>query len=212
MGKNIVLFSDGTGNSAGKLFKTNVWRLYQALDYEGPTLDDPDRPRQLAWYDDGVGTSAVKPLALLGGACGWGLKRNVLDLYAFLCRNYEDGDHVYAFGFSRGAFTIRILLGFIESQGLIRAESEAKRRHLAKDAYRAYRTERFRTLFHLEVPLRHTRDALLQLNRLRKRVTPYRRAEVPRVPTIRFVGLWDTVDAYGLPIDELTRAWNFLFP
>lgn len=59
MGKNIILFSDGTGNSAGKLFKTNVWRLFQALDYAGPDAVHPNRPRQLAWYDDGVGTSAL---------------------------------------------------------------------------------------------------------------------------------------------------------
>ncbi|MBN1546720.1 MAG: DUF2235 domain-containing protein [Syntrophaceae bacterium] len=212
MSKNIVLFSDGTGNSAGKLFKTNVWRLFQALDYTGPDTAHPDKPVQLAWYDDGVGTSAVKPLALLGGACGWGLKRNVIDLYTFLCRNYEEDYAIFAFGFSRGGFTIRILLGLIHSQGLIQAASEAKLRHLAKDAYRAYRAERFKSLFRLEIPLRATRDVLLQMNRLRKRVTAYRRAKVPLVPPIQFVGLWDTVDADGLPIDELTRAWNLLFP
>src|SRR5882672_2287796 len=74
--KNIVLLSDGTGNSAAKLFKTNVWGLYQALDLA-------DETRQIAYYDDGVGTSSFKPLALLGGAAGWGLKRNVLDLYTY---------------------------------------------------------------------------------------------------------------------------------
>jgi uncharacterized protein (DUF2235 family) len=212
MAKNIILFSDGTGNSAGKLFKTNVWRLYQALDYAGPDPAHPDKPRQLAFYDDGVGTSAIKPLALLGGACGWGLKRNVIDLYTFLCRNYEDGDAIYAFGFSRGAFTIRILLGLIESEGLIQADSEAKLRHLAKDAYRAYRSERFKTLFRLETPMRAIRDGLLHINKRMRQVVPYRRAAVPAVPPIKFVGLWETVDAYGLPIDELTRAWNAVFP
>ena len=85
MAKNIILLSDGTGNSAGKLLKTNVWRLYQALDLSSPPK--PGQPRQIACYDDGVGTSAFMPLALLGGAFGWGLKRNVLDLYTFLCRN-----------------------------------------------------------------------------------------------------------------------------
>ncbi|HYC45959.1 MAG TPA: DUF2235 domain-containing protein, partial [Burkholderiales bacterium] len=90
--KNIVLLSDGTGNSAGKLFKTNVWRLYQALDLTPP--DTPGRPEQIAYYDDGVGSSSFRPLALLGGAFGWGLKRNVIDLYTFLCRNYRDGDDI----------------------------------------------------------------------------------------------------------------------
>lgn len=89
--KVIVVLSDGTGNSAAKLFKTNVWRLYQALDLEPLTPAQAARGivRQVAYYDDGVGTSSFKPLALLGGAFGWGLKRNVLDLYMFLCRNYR---------------------------------------------------------------------------------------------------------------------------
>jgi len=58
MAKNVVLLSDGTGNSAAKLFKTNVRRLYGALD-----VTDPDR--QVAYYADGVGTSSFKPLGLL---------------------------------------------------------------------------------------------------------------------------------------------------
>src|SRR5262245_18652288 len=74
--KNIILLSDGTGNSAARVWRTNVWRTFQALDLTGSD--------QIAIYDDGVGTSSFKPLALIGGAFGYGLKRNVLDLYAFL--------------------------------------------------------------------------------------------------------------------------------
>src|SRR6202166_4498503 len=112
MSKNVVLLSDGTGNSSSKLFTTNVWRLYQALD-----LGDP--AQQVAYYDDGVGTSSFKPLAILGGVFGFGLKRNVIDIYSFCCRNYRPGDRIYCFGFSRGAFTIRIVTGMIASQGLV---------------------------------------------------------------------------------------------
>ena len=56
---------------------------------------------------------SFKPLAILGGVFGFGLKRNVLDLYKFPCRNYRDGDKIYGFGFSRGAFTIRMCIGLI---------------------------------------------------------------------------------------------------
>ena len=80
--KKIVLLSDGTGNSAGKVWRTNVWRTFQALDLE--------RSDQIAIYDDGVGTSSFKPLAIMAGAFGIGLKRNVLELYKFLCRNYME--------------------------------------------------------------------------------------------------------------------------
>ena len=76
-GKNIVLLSDGTGNSAAKRHKTNVWRLYQALDLSEPA-------KQVAFYDDGVGIQEFLPVKLLGGAFGWGLQRNVLELYMAL--------------------------------------------------------------------------------------------------------------------------------
>ena len=76
MSKRIILLSDGTGNSAGKVWRTNVWRIFEGLDLTGP--------EQVACYDDGVGTSSFKPFAVLGGVFGWGLKRNVLTLYEFL--------------------------------------------------------------------------------------------------------------------------------
>ena len=106
MPKNIILLSDGTGNSAAKVFRTNVWRLSQILD-----LSDP--ASQVAYYDNGVGTSSFKLFAILGGVFGFGLKRNVIGIYSFCCRNYQPGDRIYCFGFSRGAFTIRIVAGMI---------------------------------------------------------------------------------------------------
>ena len=81
------------------------------------TLDLPDPARQIAYYDDGVGTSSFKLFAVLGGVFGFGLKRNVIDIYSFCCRNYKSGDRIYCFGFSRGAFTIRIVAGMIAYQG-----------------------------------------------------------------------------------------------
>jgi uncharacterized protein (DUF2235 family) len=77
--RHIIVLSDGTGNSRGKAHQTNVWRTYEALDLEDP--EEPECPRQFAFYDDGVGTSSFKPLALLEGAVGYGLARNVRDLY-----------------------------------------------------------------------------------------------------------------------------------
>ena len=67
MPKNIIVLSDGTGNSSAKLLKTNVWRTYETLD-----LSDPKK--QIACYDDGVGNSPFMPLPLLTGAIGiWAL-------------------------------------------------------------------------------------------------------------------------------------------
>jgi uncharacterized protein (DUF2235 family) len=137
MAKNIILLSDGTGNSAAKFNKTNVWRTYEALD-----LSDP--ARQIALYDDGVGTSSFRPLALVGGAIGVGLSRNVRELYVFLCRNYEEGDRIYGFGFSRGAFTIRTLTGFVVNQGILKREAWTGSADLARKTtllYRVYRKQ-----------------------------------------------------------------------
>ncbi len=58
--QNIIVLSDGTGNSAAQVWRTNVWRVYQSLDLR--TL------QQVAYYNDGVGTSTFRPLAMLGGA------------------------------------------------------------------------------------------------------------------------------------------------
>jgi len=71
---------------------------------------------QVACYDDGVGTSSFKLLAILGGAFGWGLKRNVIHLYKFLCRNYAPDSQIYAFGFSRGAFTTHSAMSRLGSE------------------------------------------------------------------------------------------------
>ena len=132
--RNLVVLSDGTGNSASKPFKTNVWRLYQALDLKDAS--------QLAVFGDGVGTSSIKVPRVLGLALGVGVKRNVLNLYKFLCRNHQDGDRIWAFGFSRGAFTIRVL-GLIYREGLVSFKTEAELHRNALAAYRPITGRRF---------------------------------------------------------------------
>src|ERR1043166_4836397 len=153
--RNLIALSDGTGNSASKPFKTNVWRLYQAINLTDGT--------QLAVFGDGVGTSSVKILRVLGLALGVGVKRNVLNLYKFLCRNYKTGDRIWAFGFSRGAFTIRVLVGLIHHEGLVSFKSEAELNRNALAAYRAYRRKAFPAgkVQFLVTAGRHLRDLLI---------------------------------------------------
>jgi uncharacterized protein (DUF2235 family) len=202
-GKAIVLLSDGTGNSAAKLARTNVWRLYRALDLKDPKSSAS--PRQIACYDDGVGTSSFRPLALIGGIFGWGLKCNVLDLYKFLCRNYEPGDRIYAFGFSRGAFTVRVLVGLVCQEGLLRGLGEEELERHAADAYREFR-KCFDQTGSLVTWLRRLRDGVIEIKRGIFGQRRYRELKTEEVPSIAFVGVWDTVAAYGLPISELTRG------
>src|SRR6195952_3178126 len=193
MGRKIILLSDGTGNSAAKVWRNNVWRTFEALDLSGND--------QVAFYDDGVGTSSFKPLAILGGIFGFGLARNVIDIYKFACRNYkDDGDDIYCFGFSRGAFTIRVVVGLIINQGLVSADNESELDKKAIAAYRQYRAERYHTLWpwHPEDWYRAIRNFL--------RPIKYDKRDNREVKRIRFLGVWDTVAAYGLPLDEMTRG------
>jgi uncharacterized protein (DUF2235 family) len=206
--KNIVLLSDGTGNSSASPFKTNVWRLYQAIDIAPPS--SPDDPLQIVYYDNGVGTENFKPLAALGGALGIGVWQNVKDIYTFVCRNYELGDRIYGFGFSRGAFTIRLVMGLIGKCGILKTISEAELTNCVQMAYEAYR-----------------RDYLIRASRRRHMIYHHILREprydfengrkMPTInldindcqqqfPAIRFLGVWDTVDAYGMPVDELKLA------
>src|SRR5260370_33194698 len=99
MNRNIVLLSDGTGNSAAKVWRTNVWRTFEALDLSGND--------QAAFYDDGDGPSTSKPWAILGAAFRFGLSRNALDTYKFACPTYKDGpDDISRLGFRRVAITV----------------------------------------------------------------------------------------------------------
>lgn len=126
MPKNIVLCLDGTGNQIKATRNTNVVLLHDMLD-----LSDPSR--QIAFYDPGVGTFAARgaltPWArkftrILGLAIGYGIKDNLAVAYTFLVNNYEPGDRVYVFGFSRGAFTARALIGLTHLAGVLRRGSE----------------------------------------------------------------------------------------
>ncbi|MBR0847964.1 DUF2235 domain-containing protein [Bradyrhizobium diazoefficiens] len=207
--RKLVLFADGTGNAFTKQ-ESSVWRLYEALDHT--------EPDQIAYYIKGVGTSGWAPLAALDGATGFGVPSNVRKLYRFLCWNWQEGDEIYIFGFSRGAFTARTLAAMVCSQGLMPAEIEGKRVSHAEmqrnvmTAWREYRRD--------TVPLkkslptiwiaRFIRDVLLYLYRLicgypsyaEVRAAMNGRADV----NIAFLGLFDTVEAYGVPIEELRVA------
>lgn len=204
--KSIVLFSDGTGNSSSKLFKTNVWRMYEAVD-----LDDRDKDcAQIVHYDEGVGNSAIRPLAALGSVFGLGLKRNVLDLYRFACRNHKDGDRIFAFGFSRGAFTIRMLVGLINKQGLVTYQGEADLARQSADAFRSYLKGRNPRFYPMRAILPAWRALVWLFIFLWRKAWRHRLYDPGKnvVPQVRFVGVWDTVAAYGGPITEIVRGFD----
>lgn len=141
MPKSIVILFDGTSNQI-EADRTNVLRLYGCLR---------KTDSQLVWYDPGVGTLAAPNsflqiwphfLEIFGLATGWGLDDNVKNAYRFIVENYDKGDgseegrdRIHILGFSRGAYSARVLAGFIHALGLM----EPRNMNLLDYAYRAYK-------------------------------------------------------------------------
>ncbi|MGH7233752.1 MAG: DUF2235 domain-containing protein [Nitrospiraceae bacterium] len=191
MSKNIVICSDGTGNSAIKGRGTNVFKMFEAIDLNGHKTQPELRP-QVALYDDGVGTEAFKPLKIFAGATGFGLSRNVKQLYKELVRVYDPGDRIFLFGFSRGAFTVRTLAGFIAACGMLDADKFRTAGDLesaVRKTYNVYRKS-YRTAL-AKLFLGEPDTSVIK----RFRDEHCRPCDVP----ITFMGVWDTVDAVGLP-------------
>ena len=166
--KRLVVCSDGTWNRADAKNPTNVVKLSRSVQPQDGDV------AQIPWYDAGVGTGNWFSRAI-GGATGAGLTKNVEDAYQFLIRNYEPGDEVYLFGFSRGAFTSRSLGGLIRNSGILRREHESRLRQAVK----LYR-DRKRSPYHPDV---------------RKFRADFSHPEF----RLKFIGVWDTVGALGVP-------------
>jgi uncharacterized protein (DUF2235 family) len=193
MPKNLVVFCDGTNNEiAGDA--SNVLRLYRMLVRDSA---------QIAYYDAGVGTiahpdriSAWGRIAsrLFDAAMGLSIRQHFLKAYRFLVRYYQPGDQIYLFGFSRGAYTVRALAGAIHRFGLIRPELEG----IEDIVWAIYSGEN-----------KDVRDRFAAANRFKKAFgvvnsanegTDHRAFDIP----IHFMGVWDTVSAFGAITDLRT--------
>ncbi len=129
MPKNVVIFSDGTGQRGGLLFderRSNIYKLYRATRC-GPD-SDVDPLAQYAFYDPGIGT-LPQGVGFFGAAYQWvynlvsqatglGLTENIIDCYAEIVRNWRPGDRIYLFGFSRGAYTARCVAAVVALCGV----------------------------------------------------------------------------------------------
>lgn len=177
MPKNIVICSDGTWNEPDQMDRdriapSNVVKIARAL-----ASTDWHKVKQDYFYDMGVGTGR-KLDKYLGGSMGIGLSKNVQDAYRHLVDHYQDGDNIFCFGFSRGAYTVRSLSGLLGLCGLLR-KSEIGR---LDEAYELYRTK----------PAKRNPETIA---RIREKSVPGCR--------IKFMGVWDTVGALGIPIGKL---------
>ena len=168
--KRIVIFADGTWNSPEQGGATNVLQMARAVKPEVDNLE------QVVFYDWGVGTDRKK---IAGGITGAGIDKNIMDCYRFIVHNYNDGDKLFFFGFSRGAYTVRSLAGFIRNCGLLKREHAEQ----IPTAYRLYRK-------------RGKKSSPNEPQAVKFR----QNYAVADITPIEFVGVWDTVGALGIPI------------
>jgi uncharacterized protein (DUF2235 family) len=128
MAKNLVVFSDGTGQDGGvrpEQRVSNVYKLYRSARVSFDTATDPNA--QVTMYDPGLGTDigATALTApgrfvqkLLASVDGRGITRNIADCYEFIINHYEPGDRIFLFGFSRGAYTVRCVANLLRLCGV----------------------------------------------------------------------------------------------
>lgn len=182
---NIVICCDGTWNTPDKQdggvpAPTNVVRLYNSV-----ALVDKDGTPQHRYYHPGVGTDGSWWDKAVGGGTGRGLDRNIMSAYRELCDKYAAGDRIFLFGFSRGAYTVRSLAGLVSCCGLLDTSEFAD-----GDAWE--RIERvFRRGYRRKSETRTQWKAL---------GWAFRNPADEVIP-IRFLGVWDTVGALGIPDD-----------
>lgn len=182
--RRLAVFLDGTWNKPED--NTNVWRTKLML-----ARQDLDGVPQLAYYDTGVGTRWYD--RRLGGLLGIGLEKNIREAYLWLMENYAPGDELFVFGFSRGAYTARSLVGMIARCGLLRPGAPMSVAQLF-DRYR--RGKEATPLYELEYRKRNEPDFAPELED-RWLLQYSERIDV------KFIGVWDTVGALGIPIGAL---------
>lgn len=211
--KNLIVCCDGTGNEIGENI-SNVLKLYRVL-----RKTDKTDPRQIAFYDPGVGTLArpnpwtklkQDTVTVLGLATGYGLDDNVLKAYRFLINNYEEGDDIFLFGFSRGAYTVRVLAGLIHKVGLLApqqcnladaaltAYKQANSTIVERDEQKGPDNTSVDTEDERQAPPAARDDPASQFARIVS----------TRWPTIKFLGVWDTVASVIVPRPDRFYAFS----
>ena len=177
MAKRVVICADGTWNKPEKDpkkdFPTNVLKLARAIK---PVAKD-QLPQQV-FYDWGVGSYESQ---VSGGVTGKGLHKNIMDDYRYIVQNYAPDDELYFFGFSRGAYTIRSLCGLINNCGIVKRADAAL----------------------IQAAFNHYKKSGKDYSPRGKKSIEFRKQHSHPSRNIKFVGVWDTVGAMGIPISFL---------
>ena len=175
--KRIVICADGTWNrpeqDLKKDFPTNVLRIARSIK----PFTRQGIPQQV-FYDWGIGSYYD---AIIGGATGRGINKNIMDNYRYIVQNYKPGDEIYLFGFSRGAYTVRCLSGLINNCGILKRENA----RFIQQAFDLYKKK----------GKRHKPGGQISKD--------FREEYSHRSRKIKFIGVWDTVGSLGIPFSFL---------
>ncbi len=185
MSKRLVICADGTWNDPAQTDQGVPCPSNVVLIASVVLPQDASNTPQIVYYHAGVGERGGLWDHLTGGAFGVGISHNIKEIYLFLINNYVPGDEIYLFGFSRGAYTVRSIAGFIRNCGILKPQFMSR----YGEAYEMYRdrSDASKPKSTLAINFR-SRYSYPDFN-------------------IRFIGVWDTVGALGIPVIPL-RFWT----
>lgn len=187
--KRIIFAFDGTTNKVDAENPTNVLLTASCI-----TPETHDGVKQIVHYDDGVGTD--KGERARGSLFGLGLYKNIQQAYQFLIFNYDPGDEIFVFGYSRGAFTARSFVGFVKYVGII----ERHNTHQITNAIDLYKNRKdnlglymndFKARYSAHVCLSPEEDQWRCEN-----IPNYKRGQAAQFQ-FKYIGVWDTVESLG---------------
>ena len=187
--KRIIFAFNGTTNTVDAENPTNVLLTAACI-----TPETDDGIKQIVHYDDGVGTDKGKKAR--GSLFGLGLYKNIEQAYQFLIFNYDPGDEIYVFGFSRGAFTARSFIGFVKYVGIIERHNAIQITNAIdlyknrKDNLGLYMND-FKAKYSSHICLSPEEDQWRCEN-----VPNYKRGQAEQFQ-FKYIGVWDTVESLG---------------
>lgn len=197
MSKNIIVCTDGTWdhpdsknpNAATTPDETNVFKFFALLPGEAQIRSNGTRVKsiegQTAFYDDGVGADGIWAVRIAEGATGAGLEIKLRAAYRFVSEQYEEGDRIYLFGFSRGAYTARSIGGMLTRCGV-------PARQLLNDTFASHAFDVYR----------RDNDTI---------TAQFRKDYQSRDVSIEVIGVWDTVGSLGIPLMLFSGLDHLLF-
>ena len=229
MSKNVVIFSDGTGQAGGFRFdedRSNIYKLYRATRCGPDATVDPRA--QVTFYDPGLGSQADGGhlfgwLArwvynLVSQATGFGISANIIDCYAALIRLWRPGDRIFLIGFSRGAYTVRCLAGVIATCGIPTRISETEPLRLDSSSthklasYAVKHIYQFTSSRIREKANWYQKFLLVTRERIAKRFRKQCNCADGQKANVYpyFIGVFDTVAALGSPIKSFIFTVAFV--